>query len=145
MKIDVFCDKAIREGIFFETKHTMALYDIAPAVKGHSLIVPKRHVNSFIELTPIEITDFLKTLKVVIPVLLRLYGDESNSYNLLSQIGEFSGMSIPHLHIHLLPRRKDDLYNNAKTEIYSSIDAKKRLTHLEYIAEVARIKLAIKS
>ena len=45
-EFDIFCSKSIRDGIFFESKYTIAIYDIAPVVPGHSLIIPKRHVSN---------------------------------------------------------------------------------------------------
>ncbi len=119
----------------------MAVYDIAPSVKGHTLLIPKRHVANFSELNDNEILDMLSAMKILLPVLVKLYGDESNSYNILSQVGPSSGMSIPHLHIHILPRKKNDKYNTQRSNIYFDVDSgAKSLSNTEYKLEVEKLR-----
>lgn len=144
-EFDIFCSKSIRDGIFFESKYTIAIYDIAPVVPGHSLIIPKRHVSNFIDLKKIEFEDIFKTLNKVLPILISLYGDKSFSYNIISQVGQFSGMSVKHIHIHLIPRKSDDKFNTNNEDIYRHIDNKtKKLNKKDYIKQVNLIKNAIK-
>jgi len=140
---DVFCSDAIAKGVFYRTRHTMAVADIAPVVYGHSLIIPIRHVLDITELGEEETLDLFNTLRKVQPVLLRLYGDESKSYDFTSQIGEYSGMSIRHLHFHLIPRTRTDEYQHGKN-IFAAIEHRPRLQEDEYAKRVAILRKELK-
>ncbi len=142
---DIFCSNSIRDGIFFESKYTIAVYDIAPVLPGHSLIIPKRHVSNFMELKKVEFEDIFKTLNKVLPTLISLYGDKSFSYNLISQVGQFSGMSVKHIHVHVIPRKSVDKFNANNENIYQHIDNKvKKLSKEQYLEQVTLIKNKIK-
>ncbi len=142
MKEDVFCTNAIYDGVYFESNYFIVAYDISPVVEGHSLLIPKRHVVSFIDLTKDEIQDMLYTLKIIIPKLISIYGDESISYNLITQVGPFSGMSIPHLHTHILPRNKKE--SEDVNNVYKNIEKVTRLSPEKYKEEVERLRKVFK-
>ncbi len=142
MKEDVFCTDAIYDEVYFESKYFIVVYDISPVVKGHSLLIPKRHVLSITELTKKEVEDMLSTIKIVIPKLVSIYGDKPTSYNLITQVGPFSGMSIPHLHTHILPRTKKE--SEDVNSIYRNIEKVKRLTSKEYEKELKKLRKAFK-
>ncbi len=137
--MDPFCDSSILEGAFYTTDNTMALYDAAPVVPGHSLIIPRRHVPDIIMLTDEEMLDMLETVKKIGPVIFSLYGDGSGSYDLTAQIGKYSGMTIEHLHMHFIPRRKDDDYQGS-SDVYGQIEKAERLGKEEYMNEVKRLR-----
>ncbi len=137
---DVFCSDAIRPGIFYKTEHMIAICDIAPVVYGHSLVIPRRHVLDVRELSDGELKDMHDTIKKVTPVLLRLYGDSSNSYDLTAQIGEYSGMSVRHLHFHIIPRNKTDEYQKGDKSVFDAIEHVKRLDEQEYAKRVAILR-----
>lgn len=138
MNEDVFCNKKIYDEVFFESNYFIVVYDISPVVKGHSLVIPKRHILSFIELSKDEIDDLLLTLKVVIPKLISVYGDETSSYNLITQVGPFSGMSVPHLHTHILPRNSSESQDT--NNVYKNIEKVRKLTQQEFKKEVEMLR-----
>lgn len=140
---DVFCSDQINHGIFYKTKHTIALYDIAPVVPGHCLLIPRRHMIDIKEASEEELSDLFKTLKKIRPVILKLYGDRSNSYNFTAQIGRYSGMSVMHLHFHFIPRRKQDPFQRGKS-VYSEIERTRRISEGDYRKEVARLRKELK-
>jgi bis(5'-adenosyl)-triphosphatase len=140
---DVFCSGIINNGVFYKTKHTMAVCDIAPVVYGHSLIIPVRHVLDVDDLSEEEILDLFNTVKKVNQVLLRLYGDESKSYDMTTQVGEYSGMSVRHLHFHLIPRRKADSFQHGKS-VFDAIERVARLPEEEYAKRVAVLRKELK-
>ncbi|MEM0094352.1 MAG: HIT family protein [Candidatus Micrarchaeaceae archaeon] len=119
MHNDAFCRKEIYEQVYYETKRTMVAYDIMPSLPGHSLVIPKRHVESINEMSAPEMLDIYNVLRKVIPVLLRVYG--ADSYILTAQVGKNSGMSINHLHFHLIPRSKTDKYHNNTSKLYEML------------------------
>ncbi len=81
-------------------------YAVSP---GHTLIIPRRHVASFFDLTPDEIN-----------ACMELVNEERNAldeelkpdgYNIGVNVGPAAGQSILHAHIHLIPRYKGDVEN----------------------------------
>ena len=136
---DAFCSKSIEKGIFYRSKHAFALCDIAPVTYGHSLVIPRRHVLDVTELDDAELLDLCHVISKVKPVILRLYGDSSNSYDLTAQIGEYSGMSVRHLHFHIIPRRKGDEYQTGKS-VFDAIEHVKRLDSHEYEKRVSTLR-----
>ncbi len=119
MSTDPFCIEAeTGKSLFFESDRFMVLYDIRPVVRGHILFVPKRHMLDILEMTEEEIADFHSIFAKVVPKVLKIYGASEGSYDLTSQIGRYSGRSVEHLHLHMLPRKKDDLYNTSDKSIF---------------------------
>ena len=95
----VFCQK-IKEGSV--TRHgteVVSFEPLNPVTPGHLLVVPVAHVEDFTEdsLTSGEVME-------VASDLARMMGD----VNLITSKGENATQSIKHLHIHLVPRRKND-------------------------------------
>ncbi len=122
MSMDPFCIEAeTGRSMFFRSEHFMVLYDIRPVVRGHILFVPKRHMLDILEMTKSEIEDFHSVFAKTVPRILRIYGASEGSYDLTSQIGRYSGRSVEHLHFHVLPRKKDDLYNKSDKSIFEDL------------------------
>jgi diadenosine tetraphosphate (Ap4A) HIT family hydrolase len=145
-KKDPFCDKEnIMKQAYYETKHTYVLYDLYPVVKGHSLFIPKRHVTSINELKLEEAVDMIKAIRYVVPKLLKFYHAD-DSYNLVAQVGPYSGRSQEHLHIHVLPRNKFDIYQDYNDKLY--IDLRKfelnKLAIHEISPEVEKLRKLFK-
>lgn len=139
---DPFCMKENTDKtIFYDTRHFMVLYDIKPVVPGHILFVPKRHVVDILELSLDELRDFYSTLHHVIPRILTLYEATENSYDLTSQIGPYSGRTVPHLHIHLLPRQSGDKYQGLDENIFNDIKMNKTsATYKDVNVQIERLR-----
>ncbi|MEM3839336.1 MAG: HIT domain-containing protein [Candidatus Micrarchaeaceae archaeon] len=137
---DPFCNKEDIAGtIFYKSRHFMALYNIRPILPGHSLLIPIRHVTRITELDEEESKDMVRSMKEVLPVLVKFYGDKDGSYNLAVQSGPSSGRTIDHLHIHLIPRKPDDRYHNSgfKVDILENLEG---LDLLHVRQEVKRLR-----
>jgi diadenosine tetraphosphate (Ap4A) HIT family hydrolase len=77
-----------------------------PVSPGHSLVIPKRHIGSWFEITPAEqqaLLDLLAKAKAVLETELKPDG-----YNIGINDGPTAGQTVPHLHMHLIPRYKGD-------------------------------------
>ena len=103
----IFC-KIIKEELQFENSLAYSSIDSYPVSEFHSLIVPKRHVETYFELTYEEIQAcnelILKTKEKI------LKKDSSvKGFNIGTNAGKVAGQSIMHCHIHLIPRRKGDV------------------------------------
>ena len=77
-----------------------------PISPGHTLIIPKRHVSSFFEISQEERESLLKLLDQAKKVTDQEF--KPDSYNIGINDGAEAGQTVPHLHIHLIPRFKDD-------------------------------------
>ena len=103
-----FCINADKK--ILETKNAFVISDKYPVTKYHSLIIPKRHIVSFFDLTPEEIADCMVLIKTSKKTLCEL--DETISgFNIGVNDGADAGQTISHCHIHLIPRRKGDVSN----------------------------------
>jgi diadenosine tetraphosphate (Ap4A) HIT family hydrolase len=84
----------------------IAIYDGFPVSAGHMLIIPHRHMSSFFELTFDEqngLMELMTAAKQLIETQLN-----PNGYNIGINDGPAAGQTIPHLHIHLIPRYSGD-------------------------------------
>lgn len=102
-----FCDQAVLDNQkFYEDDLVLALYTHKPIFPGHSLIIPKRHVERFEMLTDEEITQIGRVIKKVNRAVEKVFG--TSSYLLLQKNGREVGQSVPHVHFHYVPRKAGD-------------------------------------
>ena len=140
MKDCIFCDPEIRKKeTFYETKKCIAIVDIKPIVSGHVLIIPKRHVEKFVELTEEEIVDIFSSVKNVYDILIKAF--KATAFNLLIQDGRDAGQSIDHLHLHVAPRVKYDIDDkDFYKKILSDSSERKMLSDEEIEKTVKKLK-----
>ncbi|RAK99232.1 HIT family protein [Aspergillus ibericus CBS 121593] len=93
--------------VFHLTPHTYALVNLKPILPGHVLISPRRVVPRVTDLTPTETSDLFLTVRRVARMIERVYG--ASSLNIAIQDGVDAGQSVPHVHAHVIPRRRGDL------------------------------------
>jgi diadenosine tetraphosphate (Ap4A) HIT family hydrolase len=95
--------------ILAENCSFIAVFDSFPVNEGHALIISKRHISTFFEVSNGEATDLLDALA---EVKARLDGRfHPDGYNIGVNCGEAAGQTIPHLHVHLIPRYPGDVEN----------------------------------
>ena len=95
--------------VICESATCVAFYDGYPVSPGHALIVPKRHVASYFDLTHHEREAMNVMLHYVRQkVDARFHPD---GYNIGINVGEYAGQSVFHVHMHLIPRYKGDVPN----------------------------------
>lgn len=105
----IFCKIAngeIPSKTLYEDDEFRVILDLAPAAKGHALILPKSHYANLYEL-PEETAAHAMLLakKMAAQMTDKLHCD---GFNLLQNNGEIAGQTVFHFHIHLIPRYKDD-------------------------------------
>ena len=87
-----------------------ASYDTYPVSKHHCLIIPKRHIKDYFDLSKDELIACDELINIIKEEILS--NDQTvKGFNLGTNIGKVSGQSILHCHFHLIPRRKDDVEN----------------------------------
>ena len=105
----LFCN-IIKKDIEEENNLSYASFDSYPVSKNHCLIIPKRHVSEYFDLTKEEIiscNDLISIMKNKI-----MNNDSSvKGFNIGVNSGKAAGQSIMHCHIHLIPRREGDVDN----------------------------------
>ena len=109
----VFCKIASGEipGLrVYEDEHTLAFMDIAGDVDGHMLVIPKAHYVSILDCDPDTLSHVICTVKKVSNHLVDNCGYEG--VDLMCANGESAGQTMPHLHIHIIPRKANDGLGN---------------------------------
>lgn len=92
-----------------EGKYGFAAWDRHPASPGHFLVIPYRHFADYFEITDEEREELWS-----LAAEGRKMADEKynpDGYNVGINVGVWAGQSIPHLHIHVIPRYKGDVEN----------------------------------
>ncbi len=90
----------------YEDEFTAAFMDIAGDVDGHILVVPKKHTKNILDADELTLSHVTSTVQKVSKHLVDNCGYEG--VNLLNASGECAGQSVPHLHIHIIPRKRQD-------------------------------------
>ena len=89
----------------YEDDHAVAFLDIAAWHRGHSLVVPRRHLPDLIS-GPASLAEIAPAVDAVARLLMhRLAAD---GINLLSSAGEIAGQEVFHMHMHVVPRYADE-------------------------------------
>lgn len=118
----------------FEDEYTLAFMDMAQDVDGHILVIPKKHVKNILDCDGETLNRLISTVKKVSNHLVSDCGYDG--VNLLNASDESAGQSVPHFHIHIIPRKKDDgidawpQFDGAKTELeeaYKKIAMRRRV------------------
>ena len=90
----------------YEDAETLAFMDLAKDVDGHVLVIPKRHCKNILDCDAETLSAVMNTVKKVSLHLTEKCGYDG--VNLLNASDESAGQSMPHFHIHIIPRRKND-------------------------------------
>jgi len=104
----IFCDLKTHE-IIYEGEYCVIVRDQFPVSPGHLLIIPKRHVHSIFDLNKEEIDEITEDILVCKRWLDYHY--HPDGYNIGTNINAAAGQSVPHCHIHVIPRYEGDVEN----------------------------------
>lgn len=92
--------------VVYESRTTLAFFPLEPATRGHTLVIPKRHVENFLVAEPADLPGLSTAVVLVgkaLDTVLRPQG-----MNIISSAGEAASQSVMHLHVHLVPRWNGD-------------------------------------
>lgn len=109
----LFCkvqEAVYEKEIVFENDFFYATRDSYPVTKLHTLIIPKRHFQSYFDMNIDEINSINSILNNQKNEIKKL-DSEVTAFNIGINDGKDAGQSIYHLHVHLIPRRKGDIEN----------------------------------
>ena len=94
---------------FIENEWAFAHFDTYPVSNGHWLVITRRHVAEYFQATAEEKAAIWELVDQVKAIIDRDFGPDG--YNVGVNIGRAAGQSIPHLHIHVIPRYAGDVEN----------------------------------
>jgi len=117
--------------VFYRSRLSLGIVSLMPAVKGHVLVIPKRRVERFKDLTPDEVSDLFRSSQEISTVIEREHN--ATSLTLAVQDGKESGQTVFHVHVHIMPRRKGDFARN--DEIYEQIEKPREYRSQEDMAK----------
>ncbi|CAK7243684.1 MAG: Dinucleoside triphosphate hydrolase [Sporothrix thermara] len=119
--------------VFYLTQHSFALVNLKPLLPGHVLVCPKKPHRRLTDLSSPELVDLFAAVQVVQRMLAACYfgkdgssdladGEVSEvdlqkgSFNLAIQDGPEAGQTVPHVHVHILPRIRGATAKDASTD-----------------------------
>lgn len=113
MKYCLFCkaqEIEYKKEVVYENDFFYATRDSYPVTKLHTLVIPKRHFQSYFDMNNDEIKSINIVLNEQRKEIVKL--DSSvTAFNIGINDGKDAGQSIYHLHVHLIPRRQGDVEN----------------------------------
>ena len=101
----IFCNiiqKKIPCVSIYNSDNFIALLDINPVNKGHTLIVPTQHVETMFDIDPSLGTDLLSIMQHIGPAIMKATNAEG--VNVIQNNYVAAGQEVPHLHWHIIPR-----------------------------------------
>ena len=109
MKECIFCNLP-NERIIKTYNEFNIIRDLYPVTYLHSLIIPKRHVESYFDLYDEELKELSSVLKELKSDLEKI-DNKISGFNIGINVGKDAGQTIFHCHIHVIPRRYNDTEN----------------------------------
>ncbi len=128
MKDCLFCkiiNGEIPSNKIYENKKVIAILDLFPTNKGHTLFIPKNHSENMLKDDEEDLAALMHAVKKIAPKILEAVN--AKGFNLIVNTGEVSGQAIMHTHFHVIPRFEGDGIEN-----WHGTEAKKQeLTQLK--------------
>ena len=100
----IFCkiiNKEIPADIVYENEHVIAFKDINPKAPVHILVVPKKHIATFNDISP-EDTELLGKIAEAVQQIAKDFNVAESGYRVLVNVNKEGGQVIFHLHVHIL-------------------------------------------
>ncbi len=118
-----FCDKKIKDLTFLESKNFRSVYNISPILEGHSLIIPKKHIETTFEFNGEELKEMFELTNKTTKLLLETFSGEGFDWVLMN--GDVAGSRIPHIHLHVFPRMKNDGFSDPRKFFFKLLETEK--------------------
>ncbi len=102
---DVFCriiDREIPSTRLYEDEDVLAILDISQTTRGHALVMPKKHCESMLSCPQEILNKVMFVAKKIGQVEMSALG--AKGINILANCGEAAGQTVPHFHVHVIPR-----------------------------------------
>jgi histidine triad (HIT) family protein len=116
----------------YEDDAVYAFLDIYPASEGHTLVAPKKHFSNFTDMNAKDVALLFEAARKVTAAVENAFSAEGSNIGINN--GEVAGQEVPHVHVHVIPRRKGDGGRGIKSIIWTEPDT----TNLEEVVEKIR-------
>ena len=133
----IFCKIALKKidaKIIDENENAIAFLDAFPLTAGHTLVITKKHYTKLQELELDQITHLFKLVHKILPPIEKGTGVQGTLIAIHN--GKDAGQVIPHLHVHIVPRKAGD----SGGAIHSMFDSTHRLSEDEMNKVLKNIK-----
>ncbi len=105
----IFCKiaaKDIKSATVYEDETAIAFMDVNPASPGHTLVIPKKHAQTISEMSADELGNLFRAVSKVAAAIKKALNPEG--INILQNNGSAAGQVVPHVHVHIIPRKSGD-------------------------------------
>lgn len=102
-----FCRDDIEDIAFMQSSNFWVIYNQSPILPGHSLVIPKFHIESLLDLDDSMLKEFINLSIEAAKNILKVFN--ADSFNWTIQEKPAAGQTIKHLHLHVFPRHENDL------------------------------------
>ena len=90
----------------YEDADVLAFLDIGPIVKGHTLVIPKKHYDPITNTPPDVLAKLIAVVQKVADAQYK--GLKADGINVTQANGKTAGQIVPHIHFHVFPRFESD-------------------------------------
>lgn len=105
----IFCDivdKKIPSYVVYEDDDVLAILDISQVTYGHTIVMPKKHVENILEADEETVQKCMNVVHQLAKQIVKKTG--AKGCNILNNCGEIAGQTVQHLHFHIIPRYAED-------------------------------------
>jgi diadenosine tetraphosphate (Ap4A) HIT family hydrolase len=114
--------------VFHASDLSFAFTNLKPVIPGHVLVSPRRVVDRLTNMTDHEVEDLFRVARMVGQAIL-LAHPQADSLTLTVQDGPSAGQTVPHVHVHVMPRWSSDRFNSSHAgndAVYAAINESER-------------------
>lgn len=119
----------------YEDDAVYAFLDIYPASEGHTLVAPRKHFSSFTDMGAEDVARLFEAARKITAAVEKAFSAEGSNVGVNN--GEVAGQEVPHVHVHIIPRKKGDGGRGIKSIVWAEPDR----TNLDEVAEKIRKNL----
>ncbi|HIH75543.1 MAG TPA: HIT family protein [Methanosarcina sp.] len=119
----------------YEDNAVYAFLDIYPASEGHTLVAPKKHFSKFTDMGAEDVALLFEAARKITAAVEKAFSAEGTNIGINN--GEVAGQEVPHVHVHVIPRKKGDGGRGIKSIVWTEPDR----TNLDEVAEKIRKNL----
>lgn len=120
----IFCKIANHEipgKILYEDEVCLAFLDLSQATDGHTLVICKQHFQNFIEVDGYTLAHMMRVTQNVAKLLQEKL--HPKGFNIITNMNEVAGQTIPHFHMHIIPRyQENEGFNPQYTDRSQEVD-----------------------
>lgn len=104
----------------YEDEHSYAFLDIYPTSRGHTVVLPKEHITSFLEMNEEKTAELFASVNRIAKKVIAV--TDAPGVNIGINNGLVAGQTVPHVHVHIIPRYENDGGGSMHTIVDSNPD-----------------------